>query len=306
MKRDPISYINNQTRQETLVEISPDFPYCAFLSPLHTYPNHTFPWHWHRELELFYVQSGQMEYHLPQGIYAFQEGQGGFLNANVLHKVSCQSGLTCTQEVLQFPSEFIAIPGSRAMEKYVRPIVEDSKLPILRFDPEVPDHQPILSLLRQSYSLFREDLPGCELDVQGCMLELWKRLFYLTASWPQEQSASADDFRLKQMLSYITVHFSQPIRLEDIANAAAISPRACERCFRTHLDTAPLAYLTNYRLHHACELLSNTNISIKEIAKQCGFHSNSYFTRLFGTRIGITPQTYRLQAQQEETSFEKV
>ena len=174
MKGNPIRHIDHQTCQETIPDIPPDFSFRAFSSRPHTYPDGNFPWHWHRELEWFYVTDGELSCHLAQGIFVFRTGEGGFFNTNVLHKISCPVGTVCVHEVLQFPAEFVAPPGSRIQENYVFPIVENTELPIFKFDPQVPAHWPALDLLRKAYSVFRARLPGYEMDVQALVLQLWK------------------------------------------------------------------------------------------------------------------------------------
>ena len=57
------------------------------------------------------------------------------------------------------------------------------------------------------------------------------------------------------------------------------------------------AYLVNYRLDLAAKQLSETNFRVIDIAENCGFHNQSYFTRAFQKKYRKTPLAYRAAAR---------
>lgn len=286
--------VDPQSKHETLEQLSPDFPYLADVCDLHNFPGNCFPWHWHREIEVFYIREGRLEYHLPGGVMCFEAGQGGFLNSNVLHMASCQQQDACIQEEQQFAPELIGgVPGSRIMQKYVLPILEAPGLDLIKLDPSVPAHQPLLDCLCRSFALYDAQPDGFELELQRCMLDFWQGLREITATMHKTGGTPVNDQRMKQMLSFIAAHYGEQIQLEDIAAAAYLSPRACGRCFQTQLGTTPFAYLLDYRIQRACDLLLSTDQPISEIAACCGFNSNSYFGKIFRGKTGLSPHAYR-------------
>ena len=114
--------VDPETKQERMHHITPDFPYSADLCDLHIFPGNMFPWHWHRELEAFYMRRGSLTYHLPCGAVTFSQGEGGFINSNILHKTTCAPEDACIQEEQQFSPEFVGV-NSLLLRKYVQPIV---------------------------------------------------------------------------------------------------------------------------------------------------------------------------------------
>lgn len=288
--------VNPETKRETLHHISLDFPYNADICDLHMFPGNVFPWHWHRELEIFYMREGTLEYHLPGGVTTFTQGQGGFLNTNILHKTTCKQDDACIQEEQQFSPEFIGgQENSLIMRKYVQPILSSPDISLVKFDPDIPEHRPILNALCRCYGLYAEKSEGYELALQQQMLLFWKELYDLTRVWQKTQNAPVDDHRIKQMLAFIAEHYGEPLQLEDIAAAAYMSPRACGRCFQAKLGTTPFAYLMDYRTQRAGELLVSTTLPVSEISSRCGFCSSSYFGRIFREKTGVTPNQYRKQ-----------
>ena len=151
--------VDPETKQERMQHITPDFPYGADLCDLHIFPGNMFPWHWHRELEVFYMRKGSLTYHLPCGAVTFSQGEGGFINSNILHKTTCAPEADCIQEEQQFLPEFVGV-NSLLQRKYVQPILSSPELSFIKFDPATPEHRPLLELLCSSYRLYEEKPEG--------------------------------------------------------------------------------------------------------------------------------------------------
>lgn len=78
-----------------------------------------------------------------------------------------------------------------------------------------------------------------------------------------------------------------------LARQAGISKSAFSERFRQAVGQPPLQYLTEYRMHKACELLRSSKVGIKQISGLVGYESASSFTNTFKRWIGCTPAEYR-------------
>lgn len=76
--------------------------------------------------------------------------------------------------------------------------------------------------------------------------------------------------RLKEVLSYIHAHIQEPLKVEDIAQAANISRTECFRCFQIILQKTPQEYITGYCIAQASAMLLNTRRTIADIAACLG------------------------------------
>lgn len=94
-------------------------------------------------------------------------------------------------------------------------------------------------------------------------------------------------------VAFVQCHYSEDVRLKDMACAAYTNPATLTENFRRELGTTPIKYLWWYRIEMAKSLLVLTSDSVKNISKQCGFKSVSHFSKLFGSYTGITPSGYR-------------
>lgn len=71
------------------------------------------------------------------------------------------------------------------------------------------------------------------------------------------------------------------------------SPDYLSHLFKSATGESLSAFITRKRLERADDLLRTTALSVKEISWACGFSYESYFTRKFKERFGVTPMAHR-------------
>lgn len=98
---------------------------------------------------------------------------------------------------------------------------------------------------------------------------------------------------VKALMEYIQFNYSKIISLDDLIDIAHTNKTTLTSLFKELFGTTPIKYLNKIRMNKAKELLSNTDISIGEIAELTGFQSIYYFSRYFKTHEAITPVEYR-------------
>ncbi len=280
------------SKEELLPGFSADFPYIASRAELDRY---TVPWHWHKALELFYMESGTLEYSTPHGKWIFPAGSGGLLNSNVLHCSRVLPGGEANIQLLHlFDPVFLSgSPGSIIENRYILPLLS-SGLELLSLYPEQPDHLLVLDNIKQAFTL-SEEIWGYEFHLRALLSKIWLDLYALAEPAFQNNRRNASDDQLKQMMIYIHEHYPEPISIDQLANIAHISRRVCFRLFQQNLHMTPLQYIQSYRLQKARELLKSTSQSITTIAATCGLGSNSYFTRIFRKEFDCSPLQFRKQ-----------
>ena len=78
-----------------------------------------------------------------------------------------------------------------------------------------------------------------------------------------------------------------------MAASAGVSRTEALRCFHKTLQTTPYSYVMEVRLSKAADLLTETGLSVGEIASRAGFNQQSYFGKRFKEKTGMTPLEYR-------------
>jgi len=83
------------------------------------------------------------------------------------------------------------------------------------------------------------------------------------------------------------------IRLSDIGRECGLSVSHFARSFKTSFGTSTHQWLTQHRIDHAKQLMSQTSMSLIEIAIQSGFNDQAAFTRTFHQLVGVSPGTWQ-------------
>lgn len=95
-------------------------------------------------------------------------------------------------------------------------------------------------------------------------------------------------------MDYIEQNFATDVTLNDLAGATFLHPNYLLRLFKKALGVTPIKYLNDVRLNYAKYLLGNTNEKVSDVAKKCGFSSQTYFSYAFKKAYGDTPTKYAL------------
>ena len=106
------------------------------------------------------------------------------------------------------------------------------------------------------------------------------------------------DNRLTEISAYIDTHFRDHLTISELAHKFGYSESYFIRYFKKNMGITPANYIIERRLALAKELLQSTNLSIGEIALQCGFDKDAnYFSRIFKSRTGFVPTVYRTNSK---------
>lgn len=93
----------------------------------------------------------------------------------------------------------------------------------------------------------------------------------------------------------------QTVTVSELAETVSLSPERFSVLYRKFFGATVYAELIAARLIRARRLLRNTNLSVKEIAVQCGWEDIHYFSRLFKRKVGVAPSAYRRRAAGPKT-----
>lgn len=102
--------------------------------------------------------------------------------------------------------------------------------------------------------------------------------------------------RVELAARYIEANFARSVRLEDLCNAACLSPSYLIRAFEQRYHMTPHAYLLNQRIQHARNQLRQGR-RIAEVAHDTGFADQAHFQREFKKHLAATPGQYRAWPQ---------
>lgn len=132
----------------------------------------------------------------------------------------------------------------------------------------------------------------------GELFILMKQLHQLKLQSYQSDASRNVDSILEQALKYIDLCYTQELSVEILAGKCNVSPSYLYRLFAEKLGVSPHSAILNRRLTAARSMLIHTNLSLNDIAANCGFNSQAYFSDCFKKQNhGLTPSAFRQQAE---------
>ncbi|MCC8023658.1 MAG: AraC family transcriptional regulator [Clostridiales bacterium] len=262
------------------------------------HPRYRMPCHWHREMELIRVVKGEILFLLNDTSYRAGPGDVLFIAGGVLHSASVPPD--CVYDCLVFDLEsLLGVRSERGSNWELDDILERRMLVQPLF------HQTQQTVCETAWRLFdimQEQAPGYELAIRGqlyqMLSEIIRRRLYIVSD-AHARSQQDRLHRLKKTLRLIESDYMEPLSLEDLSQAAGMSPKYFCRFFRQMTRRTPIDYLNYYRVERACDMFRTRDISVTEAAYRCGFNDAGYFSRTFKKYKGTTPKQFSMQMKQQ-------
>ncbi len=291
----------NSNRMETTRIGTFDFPLAVHENELKKNVLGFVNWHWHYEFQLTYVVRGTISVFFNQQTIDLHEGQGIYINPEVLHMIRDRYDSDAMFISLDVsPKLLTSFPNSVFERSYVKPVFCSSAADAVILDPGVFWQKKILDEAMSIELDYKSRSFGWELAVSSSLYAIWKELVcHLHESLTEHDAPAADgarmrrNQRIKEILSYIREHFTEKITLDEIAKHLHLSTNECCRFFKKNMNCTLFEYITEYRLSKSMELLEHTDLPVSQIAYESGFGSSSYFIEKFRKNVGMTPAAFR-------------
>ena len=268
-----------------------DYPIYRKCFLLSSYPNYSAPSHWHEDIELIAVLSGEMQYNVNGEIVTLGQGEGIFINSRQMH-----FGFSGAQQECNFLCVLLhpmLLCATAAYERdFVRPVINHGGLPYAHLHAEIAWQWAIWKKIKLIYEV-RKDL-AAPIKIQAAFLSIWTLLFEnMPPAEKRKTHADGDLGVLKNMIGFIQQNYQNKVSLSQIAASGSVGQSKCCKLFAKYLRQTPNLYLTQYRLNKSMPLLKNTEKTITEIACEVGFGNSSYYAETFRRWIGKSPSEYR-------------
>ncbi|MGN1267257.1 MAG: helix-turn-helix domain-containing protein [Dorea sp.] len=270
------------------------FPVNVSVEKIEAYEQDSFLWHWHPEIEITWIMSGEIEYHVNEKTYVLRAGEGLFGNSNTLHSGHMKDGKECTYLSITFHPRFIYGYGSSVLQtKYVNVITGNDAWDSLKFEKEVAWHQEIIQWMNEIYEMSQEQPIDYELQVHMILMKIWQKLYRYFANLPdQEKKSNAHLQRLRDIVFYIQEHYAEEISLDDVADSVNLCKSECCRFFKKHMGMTIFDYILFLRIQNSLPLLRSGE-SVTKVAGMVGFSNPAYYGQIFKRYMKCTPREYK-------------
>ncbi|TVY06984.1 response regulator transcription factor [Paenibacillus cremeus] len=136
------------------------------------------------------------------------------------------------------------------------------------------------------------DMPQTDMNSSEVMTwaaEQVKLFMLLLSSW----QASKSENLIERAIKYIAEHYSEELRLSDVAAQIHLNPSYFSVLFKKATGESFTRYVTRFRMEKAALLLRHSDMKIFEIANAVGFDEPNYFTNVFKQQYQMSPKEYR-------------
>lgn len=266
---------------------------------------HARAYHWSGvgplSIKSFY--QGRALYRLGGGHAAVDDGSYLVLNQDQPYTLTIEAD-TPVESFCVFFAPGLAEGVYRSLTLRPEALLEDPEAPgaaLGFYDRTYPHNEtltPTLHALRSALPAHRHDLAWLTEQLHRLadrLLRVHQTVRAEVAALPAVRAATREELyrRLHRARDYAAAYYDQPLTLDDLARAAALSPNHLLRTFRQAFGQTPHQYLTERRLARAHHLLTQTDQPVTGICLAVGFESLGSFSSLFRRRYGLAPSHLR-------------
>lgn len=229
----------------------------------------------HNSFEIDILITGERNIFIGKRLFSARAGDVSFIMPNVAHRSfgTAHKGIFVEFSPEYFEKNFDAEQKEKILACFRKYIVS---VPIIEIE-RIWNEQP--------WEIEREK------DKKRYILELVELFHQYLPEHYEEKLISNNDFSL--ISSYIQENYLQIQSLDEIAKHFDISKSYLCRIFKKHTGLTVITYLNSLKIQEASRLLVETEKSVEEICKLCGFQNRIYFTRAFKQFMECTPTEKR-------------
>ncbi|MDQ0176589.1 AraC family transcriptional regulator [Bacillus chungangensis] len=109
---------------------------------------------------------------------------------------------------------------------------------------------------------------------------------------------SLDDVR-----KYMGIHYDKQLSIDYLARMAGLSPNYFGEAFKKAFGQSTTDYMTELRIGHAKQLLRDSDLFLRDIARKVGYNDEFYFSRKFKKEVGVSPSAYSKNSRKRISVF---
>jgi AraC-like DNA-binding protein len=254
--------------------------------------------HRHKEAQLTWIQKGEGTLIAGNNMHSFKAGEIYLLGADLPHLFKsnpeyfdAKSNKNIKAISIFFnPNGKLAslfeLPEMKSFKNFIQQSKQGFKLPDNYFEPM---SDLILQVERSS---------GPEKVINFFLLlnflnNIKDHLSFLSSYEDILNFNQNEGLRINNIYNYIIQHYNKAITLEDVSQAAYMTPQAFCRYFKKHTGHTYISFLNEVRINEACKRLTTNKFeSISAVAYNCGFNTITNFNRVFKCIKGTSPKGY--------------
>ncbi len=195
----------------------------------------------------------------------------------------------------RYHAELNAFPGYKMLFKTLS-VIPHASLKDFAFYLNPKQMTEIEKIIDSLISLNQSKYKGKEVQRNALALYLIGRLceyVYTPIKESVKTTVHSDSSSVLHSLEYIQKHYMEKLSIQKLSEIALMSRSSYLRHFKALCKCTPQDVITNTRINIAIQLLDSSNLSLTQIAQECGFSDSAHFTRVFHQKTGRLPSDYK-------------
>lgn len=243
--------------------------------------------HRHPDIELNFCLKGCYTIKINHNTYTMKEGDLAISLPMFSHEIICRENT--------FAKSLTIVVGTTLLSEYFEYFCK-TDITDYHFHLDSKNNKALYDLLCETAGLRENPSDYSELIIRGnlhkiCALVLEN--FIATQKTEDISKSLRAVSNIEKALELIYHHFTEELRIEDVANLCGYSKSNFCKNFKNITGTTFHNFLNEHRVRVAQDLLNETNSSIEEIAIESGFPDSKSLCRVFKKVTNSTPGEYR-------------
>ena len=262
--------------------------------------------HFHNYLEIGYCYDGVGELILGEQDYRYAGNEFTVIPKNYPHTTNSDPGTISKWEYLFIDVDGILSDLYQGMGNTKRMNYMIEKVNSKAIFQKAKIRPKLAGIIRKLIEIMRNTEEFYMEEAKGVMVELLVNIARENKSDRRPaEPGSRITIPIVRAMDYITLHYMEPIRIDELSAWCHISETHFRRLFSEYMNMSPLEYINLVRVQTACNYLKNTDESIIDIANKCGFTTPSTFNRNFRQVTGVSPSEWRRRPENYEQQLLK-
>lgn len=231
------------------------------------------------EYQVNYITEGEGIMETRKDMHYIKAGSIILLHPNVWHRYRPIRKTGWFEHYIGFIGE--------AADKFIRSseILKDMNVLDIGF------HESILKDFDDICNEVKNERPGYHQVCSGLVMHILGQIISIKKN--ENFSHTQIENTIQKACVIIRDKLQESINIEGIAKDLRVDYSLFRKTFKKYTGLSPMQYHTSLRMKQAVNLLTNTDLSIKEISSRLGFCSLYYFSKLFKEKMNVSPNEFR-------------
>ena len=232
-----------------------------------------------QEYQINYITEGEGTMETQAGSFHIREGSVILLRPNVWHRYKPLKHTGWLEHYVGFMGE--------VADKMIKSSEVLAESPVI----QIGFHENIINCFQDIFNHVKAERPGYHQVCSGLIMHILGQIISLKKN--ENFRHSQIEKTIQKACLIIRDNPAQNLNIENLSAELNVNYSLFRKAFKKYTGLSPMQYHTALRMKQGVYLLTNTDLSVKEISFNLGFCSVFYFSKLFKEKTGRTPSDFR-------------